>query len=318
MLKDNYSIKETKISQKNRNAVVLVVLLIVLSSVPSFLLTFILQVQIGDRIYPNPKLLSNYLSGDTLLLANLYSTILTSVLIYLLAKYYLKRNTASLGLKNPNKSKNYLKGASIGLLMITVDFLLLKAFGLATISYNFKNIKPLIFIAFLIGWIFQGFEEELLCRSILMNYFASLNGVASAIITNSLIFSILHINNPGFGVLAFVNIFLLGSIFSLLFYIADDIFLPAAAHSFWNFAQGNIYGINVSGLSQSETTLVKTKIAGNPFLTGGLFGIEGGLITFIVELTVVLILIRKIKKNKNYILKENINDSSSLEKNILK
>ena len=301
MLKDNYSIKETKRSQKDRNAVVLVVLLIILTLVPKFLLSFILHVQIEDGRFISQESLSHHLSGDILLLTNLYSTILTSILVYLLAKYYLKRNNSSLGLKNSNKIKNYLKGAFIGLLMITVAFLLLKALGLTKSSYNFKNIKVLMFIVFFIGWVFQGFQEELLCRSVLMNYFASFNGVASAIITNSLIFSILHINNPGFGVLAFINIFLLGSIFSLLFYISDDVFLPAAAHSFRNFAQGNIYGINVSGISKSETTLIRTKISGNPILTGGLFGIEGGLITFIIELTVVFILISKIKRNKNYI-----------------
>ncbi|WP_394271684.1 CPBP family intramembrane glutamic endopeptidase, partial [Anaerococcus nagyae] len=227
MLKDNYSIKETKRSQKDRNAVVLVVLLIILTLVPKFLLSFILHVQIEDGRFISQESLSHHLSGDILLLTNLYSTILTSILVYLLAKYYLKRNDSSLGLKNPNKIKNYLKGAFIGLLMITVAFLLLKALGLTKSSYNFKNIKVLMFIAFFIGWVFQGFQEELLCRSVLMNYFASFNGVASAIITNSLIFSILHINNPGFGVLAFINIFLLGSIFSLLFYISDDVFLPA-------------------------------------------------------------------------------------------
>ena len=132
-----------------------------------------------------------------------------------------------------------------------------------------------------------------------MNYFAVYNGVESAIIANSLIFSIMHIGNAGFGALPFINIFLMGTIFSLLFYISGDIFLPAAAHSFWNFSQGNIYGINVSGISQSTSTLIKTDLTGNPLITGGAFGVEGGLVTFIVEFIIVMILLYKIKHNKD-------------------
>ena len=133
-----------------------------------------------------------------------------------------------------------------------------------------------------------------------MNYFAAENGVKLAIIANSLIFSIMHLGNDGFGVFPFINIFLMGVIFSLMFYVSDDIFFPAAAHTFWNFAQGNIYGINVSGISQSNISLIKPQLVGNPFLTGGAFGVEGGFLTFWMEvLAIMLLLVAANNKNKS-------------------
>lgn len=299
MLKDNYSIKESKKTQKNRNAVILVVILLIITTIPQLILGLIFSSQSITRDNINAENLAKFISTDRFILALLYSTIFVSFCIYLLAKYYLKRNNASLGLNGPNKLKNYLKGTLLGLLAMTVVFFLLQIFDQIDVNSNYKNISPLIFLSFIVGWILQGFEEELLCRSVLMNYFAADNGVESAIIANSLIFSIMHISNAGFGALPFINIFLMGSIFSLLFYISDDIFLPAAAHSFWNFSQGNIYGINVSGISQSTSTLVKTDLTGYPLITGGAFGVEGGLITFFVEFVILMFLIYKVKNNEN-------------------
>lgn len=292
MVKDNYSIAQTKKSQKNRNAVVLVILLMLATYIPQNLIASIFISKLGQ--------VSDSLYGDRLILTMLYSTILISILVYLIARYYLNRNAESLGLKSPNRFWAYIKGAIIGLGMITGTFLLAKAFGIADTKLNLENINPLVFLAFFIGWIFQGFEEEFLCRSVLMNYFAATNRLVSAIVSNSLIFAIMHMGNSGFGLLPFLNIFLMGLIFSLLFFISDDIFLPAAAHSFWNFAQANIYGINVSGISKSTTSIIQTKLAGSPFLTGGDFGIEGGLMTFIVEVLVVLILIYWIRVKREY------------------
>lgn len=295
MLADNFSIRETKRVQKNINAVVFVVAIIVLTMLPKTLLTAILSYQSLINI----ELIKNLMPKDREILVLLYGTILSSLFIYIFAKKFIARNDASMGLANPNKFKNYLKGFIIGFLLISLVFLQLLIFNQAQINLNTANISAKVFLVFFIGWVLQGFNEELMCRAIFMNYFAALNGVKSAIISNSLIFAILHLGNDGFGLLPFINIFLMGLIFSLLFYLSDDIFLPAAAHTLWNFAQGNIYGINVSGISQSNVSIIKTQLTGHPFLTGGAFGVEGGFITFCIEAIMVGILIFIVKNKQS-------------------
>lgn len=290
MLEDNLTIKETKRVQKDRNGVLVVLVVILLLILPKLLFGGVILNSIN-----NISAIKNLAPNDRFILTMLYGTVISSLLMYIFAKKYLNRNNLSLGLSSPDKIKNYLKGALIGFVMISGVFLQLKIRNQSQISLNAANVPVGIFLVFFLGWVFQGFNEELMCRSILMNYFAAYNGVKSAIITNSLIFAILHLGNDGFGVLPFINIFLMGVIFSLLFYIADDIFLPAAVHTFWNFAQGNIYGINVSGITQSNISLLKTQLTGNPLLTGGAFGVEGGFITFWIEAIIVGVLLAGVK-----------------------
>ena len=307
MLEDNLIIKETKRVQKDRNGVLVVLVVILLLILPKLLFGGVILNSVN-----NINAIKNLAPNDRFILTMLYGTVISSFLMYIFAKKYLKRNNLSLGLTGPNKIKNYLKGALIGFVMISGVFLQLKIRNQSQISLNEANVPVGIFLVFFIGWVLQGFNEELMCRSILMNYFAAYNGVKSAIITNSLIFAILHLGNDGFGVLPFINIFLMGVIFSLLFYIADDIFLPAAVHTFWNFAQSNIYGINVSGITQSNISLLKTQLTGNPFLTGGAFGVEGGFITFWIEAIIVGVLLVGVKSKSKEEENKSINKKTGL------
>ena len=307
MFEDNLTIRETKKIQKNRNPVLVVLAIIFLLIFPKLLFGDIFILKSINNI----NAIKNLAPSDRFILSMLYGTAISSLLMYIFAKKYLNRNNLSLGISSPDKIKNYLKGALIGFVMISGVFLQLKIYRQSQVSLNAANVPVEIFLVFFIGWVIQGFNEELMCRSILMNYFAAFNEVKSAIITNSLIFAILHLGNDGFGIFPFINIFLMGVIFSLLFYLSDDIFLPAAAHTFWNFAQANVYGINVSGITQSNISLIKTQLTGNPFLTGGAFGVEGGFITFWIEAIIVGVLLAAVK-NKSKGENKSINKKTGL------
>lgn len=292
MLKDNFSIEQSRKAEKNTNPVSTVVILFLLMQVPGVMFAPLFSyVFLGND------------NSDYFLLFNLFMTIFVALLGYLFARKYQKRNKESLGLIN--NSKNYLKGILIGLLMILSVVLLLKISGFATFTINISQVTWPIFVLFILGWAIQSFEEELITRSILMNYFAVNNGVMGGIIINSLIFAILHLGNPAFGILPFINIMLIGIIFSLLFYISDDIFLPAAAHSFWNFAQGNIFGIEVSGMDEINNTIFKTKLMGSDLISGGAFGFEGSFFVTLVEIIMIFVIIRIIKRRNLYIDKIN-------------
>lgn len=292
MLKDNFSIEQSRKAEKNTNPVSTVVILFLLMQVPGVIFAPLFSyVFLGND------------NSDYFLLFNLFMTIFVALLGYLFARKYQKRNKESLGLIN--NSKNYLKGILIGLLMILSVVLLLKISGFATFTINISQVTWPIFVLFILGWAIQSFEEELITRSILMNYFAVNNGVMGGIIINSLIFAILHLGNPAFGILPFINIMLIGIIFSLLFYISDDIFLPAAAHSFWNFAQGNIFGIEVSGMDEINNTIFKTKLMGSDLISGGAFGFEGSFFVTLVEIIMIFVIIKIIKRRNLYIDKIN-------------
>ncbi|WP_282929127.1 CPBP family intramembrane glutamic endopeptidase [Anaerococcus sp. Marseille-Q7828] len=301
MLKDNFSIEQTRKTLKKTNPVSTVVILFLLMQVPGVIIDLLLShMLLESKDYSNK--LAN---ADFFLLATLFTTLFIALLAYLFARYYQKRNKESLGLTSSEKLKSYLKGLLIGIFMILAVAFVAKLTGFAEISLNTSKISWSFFIIFVLGWIIQGFEEELITRSILMNFFAVNNGVIGGIIINSLLFAILHMGNTGFGILAFINIMLMGILFSLLFYISDNIFFPAAAHSFWNFAQANIFGMSVSGMDEVKNTIFKTKLMGGDIISGGAFGFEGSIFVTLVEIIMIFVIIKIIKRRNLYLEKIN-------------
>lgn len=295
MFYENESIKESKRVMKERNPLIFaLILFFVMSLAMSFsyiLIRFVLSLRGGDSLIR--KLGENH---EYAMIFNLWSTLLVSLVVYIFVKYYQKRTPASLGLVDYRKGKSYLKGLLIGSGMLGTSFLFAYLLSGFRIRLNIENVDFRIFIFFVIGWIFQGFEEEFITRSVLMNYLGALRNPKVGIIANSLIFSILHLGNSYFNLLAFVNIFLMGLVFSMLFYIRDSIYISAAAHSVWNFLQGNFFGINVSGIITSKNTIFLSESVGNKLISGGGFGIEASLVVTTVEIITLCLLHKKARK----------------------
>lgn len=283
----NKSIKETRDKSFDLNPVIITIFLSLAIALPQ--LGFI---KIIDMVGCFDKLMA---STDIKNLIILYLTSISLGLAYVFAKKILKRTDLSLGLVDDRKLRSYGIGVFLGIGLIILISLVLWAFGFAEISKNNLGFDKKIFIFYIIGWMIQGFEEEFLLRSILMNQLGSRSKISLAIVGNSLIFSILHLSNSGFTPLAFINLFLIGIIFSLIFYMTDSIYISAGAHSFWNMAMANIFGIVVSGDVASPVTILNTRLKGNSLVSGGSFGLEASIVTSLVFIIVLLILIRKIK-----------------------
>ena len=76
----------------------------------------------------------------------------------------------------------------------------------------------------------------------------------------------------------------------------DTVWGVAGIHGAWNFAQGNLFGILVSGQS-SGTSIMKFTPQGNQdWLSGGSFGIEGSIMTSLVLLLLIVYLAYQLKK----------------------
>jgi membrane protease YdiL (CAAX protease family) len=62
--------------------------------------------------------------------------------------------------------------------------------------------------------------------------------------------------------------------------LTRSLWLPIGIHAAWNFAQGEIYDIPVSGLPVHG--IVDARLCCNPLLTGGGFGLEASVIAMVV------------------------------------
>jgi len=94
--------------------------------------------------------------------------------------------------------------------------------------------------------------------------------------------------NPGITILSVTNTFIVGILFAYMFVKSGKLWMPAGFHIAWNFVQGDILGMTVSG--NKQTSVFQTTLGSNEFLTGGTYGPEGGaFVTFSLILSLLYI-----------------------------
>jgi hypothetical protein len=140
----------------------------------------------------------------------------------------------------------------------------------------------------------QGMNEELLCRGYFMVSLARRQHLAVAVVISSVAFGLLHLPNANVSWLAVLNIVLFGCLMGFYILKRGNIWGAGAIHTAWNFAQGNVFGISVSGMAPMPSVFSFAPTGSGDLIGGGAFGIEGGLAATIVLLVgTVLVLFLK-------------------------
>ncbi|MDR2107836.1 MAG: CPBP family intramembrane metalloprotease [Coriobacteriales bacterium] len=237
------------------------------------------------------EIVNMVLSNPLTMLGLLFSTVGLSAGVLVYCRAIERRSLASMGIRRARALREYLLGGLLGLAFLAA------VVGICVIT---GTLQPQaggglslgligILLIFLVGFILQGFSEELLCRGYFMVSLARRQSLPLAVVISSLAFSVLHLMNPGIleQPLAIPNIFMFGAIAGIYLLKRGDIWGAAAMHSLWNFAQGNIFGIQVSGVSKlpslfSFTAPSATDSPWANLVNGGSFGLEGGLAASLV------------------------------------
>ena len=208
-----------------------------------------------------------------------------------------KRPIRALGFYRENFLSSLLKGFGLGLALFLLTLLGLVALGQYRLESIHLNLYSLVFVVFTIPfWILQGTTEEVVARTWLLPQLASRTNLKLAVLISSLFFALLHVGNSGLTLLSLVNLFLFGVAMSLYLLKTDTIWGIGGIHGAWNFAQGNLFGVLVSGQS-SGTSIMKFTPQGNQdWLSGGSFGIEGSIMSSIILFLLILYLAYQLKK----------------------
>jgi membrane protease YdiL (CAAX protease family) len=136
------------------------------------------------------------------------------------------------------------------------------------------------------------FFEELTLRGYLLPTLAEAWGPWVSLGVTSLLFGALHLMNPGASPLAFVGTAAAGVMLGLAYLRTGRLWLPWALHVGWNWAQGSLWGLAVSGAQ--VPSLFRTEMHGPALWTGGAFGPEAGLLGMLaVALGIVWLLRRR-------------------------
>lgn len=229
------------------------------------------------------------------LLITLFSFAFISLLIFFRVKVIEKRSLSSIGFNKNNWLKKYSLGFLIGLVMMSIIVLILLSFGYITVEKNpiqlvgISAISSILVILF--GWIIQGATEEIVTRGWLLNVLSSKYNIGFGLLISSTLFGLMHLTNPNVNYIAVINIILVGLFYGLYVIKTNDLWSVCGMHSAWNFAQGNIFGFEVSGLDISVGTLIDLNLVENDFITGGVFGPEASIVaTFVLLLSIIILL----------------------------
>ena len=146
--------------------------------------------------------------------------------------------------------------------------------------------QTLIFSGIL--FIIAALAEEALFRGYPLQTMTRAKLAWLAIFITSVPFAAVHLQNPNVAAgFTFINTALAGVWLSVAYLRTRSLWFPLGVHWAWNWALGSLFGLPVSGINDlAPHPLLRGTDLGPVWLTGGSYGIEGGLactITLVVS-----------------------------------
>ncbi|MHC5110190.1 MAG: lysostaphin resistance A-like protein [Planctomycetota bacterium] len=124
--------------------------------------------------------------------------------------------------------------------------------------------------------LFRGYGYQLIARW----------NMPMAYILPGVLFSLYHSLNQGaWEPLALINVFIAHIMFAAFFQRTRSLVWPIGIHFGWNLCLGPVLGMTVSGMATENSWMTTTMDQG--LLTGGVFGLESGLLATLVLLAAI-------------------------------
>ena len=144
---------------------------------------------------------------------------------------------------------------------------------------------------FLLTAVVPGITEEIISRGILFRLTEEGLGTWIALAVSALFFGFMHAGNPGASAWSSIAISIeAGLLFGLLYHMTRSLWWCIGLHAGWNFVQGAVFGIPVSGIAVDG--LLESQLQGPDWLDGGGFGAEASVLTVLTCSLISLWLLR--------------------------
>lgn len=194
-----------------------------------------------------------------------------------------------LGLSLKGRGKDLLAGLGVAMLLYAVGFGVSLLIG--TVEVASVQLVPRNLLGRLLLFLLMAVTEEIMLRGFVLGRMLSegMNRFV-ALFLSSALFSAMHLLNPNFALLPFVNVLLGGCLLGASFLYTRNLCFPIVLHWFWNWLQGPVLGYEVSGMDSGET-LLTLRLTGSELLTGGNFGFEGSLLCTVLLVVGTLVII---------------------------
>jgi membrane protease YdiL (CAAX protease family) len=177
--------------------------------------------------------------------------------------------------------KNLLLGILLGAGALAFAAVIAMGFGGMSFqinrSFGADVISKTLAISFGV-FVLAAIAEEIVFRGYMLQTLLRSRMDFVAIVFTSALFMLIHADNPNVTYVGLANTFLAGIWFAVAYAKTRSLWLPIGLHFSWNWFQGSIFGMSVSGIKEiSEAPLLNAIDTGPTWLTGGHYGIEGGI-----------------------------------------
>lgn len=230
-----------------------------------------------------------------LAISQVSSVLAITLSVYLARRFLDRRSFASLGLRLDRRALwDVLAGIAFTGVMFAVLYAAMILFNwthFTGFAWQRQSPQSLLAPMLLFGAIFilVGWQEELFSRGYqLQNLAEGFGSLPWGVATSSLIFALLHYNNPSFSWVALLGLILAGLALAYPYLRTRQLWLSIGIHIGWNYFEGPIFGFPVSGLGTPK--LILQQVTGPDLFTGGGFGPEAGLILIPGILLLILLI----------------------------
>ena len=123
--------------------------------------------------------------------------------------------------------------------------------------------------------------EEMIFRGVIFRWIDERWNTWAALLISAFLFGWMHISNDNATWWSSLAIAIeAGLLIAAAYKWSGTLWVPIGLHWAWNYTQGNIYGLAVSG-GDSGDALLATTVNGPDIITGGAFGPEASIIAVI-------------------------------------
>lgn len=166
-----------------------------------------------------------------------------------------------------------LAGLAIGALLFSLVVAVIALLG----GYQVVGTRPASVLYPIIGLsIVSGVTEEIMLRGLFFRIIENWLGSWVALALSAALFGALHLGNPNATLVAGGAIAIeAGVMLAAIYMVTRRLWAAIGLHAAWNFTQGGVFGIPVSGFDVQG--LLVPRITGPELLTGGDFGAEASL-----------------------------------------
>jgi membrane protease YdiL (CAAX protease family) len=223
------------------------------------------------------------------LLRRLSALVLTAVVLLAYRAYVRiieKRPVTELS--RPGSARELGAGVAIGAMLFCLTIGIIAALG----GFHVSGINGWIpLITAVPSFILAAVLEEIVIRGVVFRILELWLGSWIALAFSAVLFGGLHLFNPGANLQSGAAIMLeAGILLAAAYLLTRRLWFCMGIHFAWNFTQGSIFSVAVSG--QATSGLLQSNMTGPTWLTGGAFGAEASVIAVIICTLAGLIFLR--------------------------